>query len=224
MAVSDTGVGMSPEVKAHLFEPFFTTKGPGKGTGLGLATVYGIIKQSKGHVEAYSEPGKGTTFKVYLPSAEPELGRRTSDSVEFKVPTGHETILLAEDEDGVRTLARLVLESNGYKVIEATNGQDAVDAATRHHGPIHLLISDVVMPQMSGRQLADLLAPNFPGLRVLFISGYTDEAIIRHGVLEDGVAFLQKPFTPTTLARKVRELLDAVPAASEPMAVSSPAH
>jgi PAS domain S-box-containing protein len=211
LLVRDTGVGMDAETRAHLFEPFFTTKEFGKGSGMGLAMVYGTVSQSGGHIEVQSEPGHGTTFAIYLPRL-PELAPAPeSGSGLRRLPQGHETVLLVEDEDGVRMLARLVLQTNGYTVLEARNGRDALTVAERHAGPIHLLVSDVVMPQMSGREVADRLRAVRPGLRVLYISGYADDAIVHHGVLEPGLAFLQKPFSPAVLVRKVREVLDANP-------------
>jgi PAS domain S-box-containing protein len=208
VAVSDSGHGMDEATRARIFEPFFTTKGPGKGTGLGLAMVYGFVKQSGGHIEVYSELGHGTTFKVYLPRAEKTIPFTKSSTDLLKIPKGTETVLLVEDEDAVRTLSKSVLQSSGYTVLEARDGQEAVTVAQQHQGPIHMLVSDVVMPRMSGRQLADLLVQTRPQMRILFISGYTDEAMLRHGVLEASAAFLQKPFTPISLARKVREVLD----------------
>lgn len=209
LAVSDTGIGMDTQVKAHIFEPFFTTKEKGKGTGLGLATVYGIVKQSDGYVWVYSEPGQGTTFKIYLPrveaAAEPPAPKPTPPAS----LRGSETVLLAEDEEAVRNLTRRVLESHGYTVLTAGDGQEALRLADGHAGPIHLLLTDVVMPNMSGRQLAERVVSARPEAKVLYLSGYTDDAIIHHGVLEPGIAFLQKPFTPQGLARKVREVLDA---------------
>jgi two-component system, cell cycle sensor histidine kinase and response regulator CckA len=209
LAVTDTGVGMTPEVKAKIFEPFFTTKEPGKGTGLGLATVFGVVEQSGGHVEVYSEPGRGTSFKVYLPRLTD--GSDTPSSVDgwLIVPRGTETILLADDDPGVRALSRLALQSYGYTVLDAADGDEAVRVGQAHTGPIHLLVTDLVMPRAGGREVAERLGPIHPESRVLFLSGYTDDALVRHGVLEAGVAFLHKPFTPTTLARKVREVLDA---------------
>jgi PAS domain S-box-containing protein len=209
LAVSDTGCGMDRHTLSHIFEPFFTTKEPGKGTGLGLATVYGIVKQSGGNIWAYSEPGKGTTFKVYLPrvqeavpAAAPAEGRKAS-------PRGSETILVVEDDAAVRPLVRGVLLSRGYSVLEASGGDEALSVSESHRGPIKLLVTDLVMPGMNGRDLAEQLLLRHPEIRVLYMSGYTNDAIVRQGVLEEGAAFLQKPFTPDALARKVREVLDA---------------
>jgi signal transduction histidine kinase len=209
MAVSDTGCGMDEATKARIFEPFFTTKGPGKGTGLGLATVYGIVKQSEGHVAVYSEPGRGTTFKIYLPVAEERVPSGKSHPGLQPARPGTETILLAEDEPALQALARHVLQSHGYTVLEAGQGDKALRIAQDYKGTIHLLVTDVVMPAMSGRQLAERLAANRPGVKVLYLSGYTDDAVVRHGVLQAETAFLQKPFTPGALAQKVREVLDS---------------
>ncbi len=207
--VRDTGYGMDAETRAHLFEPFFTTKEVGQGSGLGLAMVYGTVTQSGGHIEVHSEPGRGTTFAIYLPRL-PELAPAIeSGSGVRRLPQGRETVLLVEDEDGVRMLARLVLQTNGYTVLEARNGREALALAEGDPRRIDLLVTDVVMPQMSGREVADRLQALRPGLRVLFISGYADDAIVHHGVLESGLSFLQKPFTPAALARKIREILDA---------------
>ena len=210
LSVSDTGHGMSDETQAHLFEPFFTTKERGKGTGLGLATVYGIVQQSGGHILVNSAADRGTTFLVYLPRVEVhEDGARGTDRPPVPDPfPGTETVLLAEDEEVVRHLAREILSVNGYKVLEAGNGREALLVSEAHSGEIHLLLTDVVMPKMSGRELTDRIRPLRPGLRILYMSGYTDDAILRHGVLEDGIPFLQKPFTSDELARKVREVLD----------------
>jgi two-component system cell cycle sensor histidine kinase/response regulator CckA len=209
LAVSDTGHGMTPEVQARIFEPFFTTKEQGKGTGLGLATVFGIVQQAGGHVTAYSEPGMGTTFKVYLPRVEESVSPAKSRSGVLAAPKGTETVLLVEDEDAVRSLIRIVLQGAGYRVLEASDGGEAVAVAGRHEGPIHLLLSDVVMPVLGGRELAERLLTLHPEMKVLFQSGYTDDAVVRHGVLQEKVHFLQKPYAPAALAWKVREVLDA---------------
>jgi CheY-like chemotaxis protein len=208
LAVSDTGIGMNAEIQAHLFEPFFTTKEKGKGTGLGLSTVYGIVKQTGGYVWVYSEPGRGATFKIYLPRVEtaPEPLAPKPAPVSLR---GSETVLVVEDEEPVRRLIRKVLETRGYVVIAAEDGEEALRLAKARDGVIHLLVTDVVMPGMSGRDLAQHLASVRPETKVLYVSGYTDDAIVQHGVLEPGIAFLQKPFTPQGLARKLREILDA---------------
>jgi len=208
LAVSDTGVGMDEITQKHLFEPFFTTKEVGKGTGLGLATVYGIVKQSGGYIWVYSEPGRGTTLKVYLPRV-PGAAEPLPVAVESpELRRGTETVLLVEDAAPVRSLARKGLESYGYQVLEAADGPAALELSARHPRGIDILVTDVVMPGMSGRELAERLAPARPGMRVLYTSGYTDDAMVHQGVLRSGVAFLQKPFVPETLARKVREVLD----------------
>jgi len=213
LAVGDTGEGMDAATRARVFEPFFTTKEQGKGSGLGLATVYGMVKQSGGYIWVYSEPGHGTMFKVYFPPAEQRMseaaaehpGRRTSDGKQ-----GWETVLLVEDEDAVRALAREVLRRHGYVVLEARHGVDALRIAERHGDDIHLMVTDIVMPHMSGRDLAERLSSARPGMKVLFMSGYTDHALM-HRELTPGSAFLQKPFTPEGFARKVRSVLDAEP-------------
>jgi two-component system, cell cycle sensor histidine kinase and response regulator CckA len=208
LAVADTGCGMTEEVRRHLFEPFFTTKGPGQGTGLGLSTVYGIVKQAGGHIEVESQPGMGTTVRVYWPRSEeaPAEGKRDEDG---RAPRGSETVLLAEDEDEVRALVRQVLMDGGYAVLEARDGAEALWLADRHGKPIDLLVTDVVMPGLDGRGLAERLGRRCPALRVLYLSGHTDDAVVRHGVSRDKAHFLQKPFSPVDLARKVREVLDA---------------
>ncbi|MHB8754854.1 MAG: PAS domain S-box protein [Candidatus Acidiferrales bacterium] len=208
IAVSDTGCGMDADTQAHVFEPFFTTKEKGKGTGLGLATVYGIVKQSGGYIWVYSEIGKGATFKVYLPRVR-ESEKPAQQKPETKLfPLGCETILLVEDEKGVRELAREYLEQIGYVVLEAENAQKAIDVARSHSGAIDLLFTDVVMGGMSGRQLAEEMHKLRPGVKILYMSGYTDEAIVHHGILGRGMTLLQKPFTLNSLALKVRDTLD----------------
>jgi len=207
--VNDSGQGMDAATRARIFEPFFTTKGIGKGTGLGLAMVYGFVKQSGGHIEVASELGHGTTFMLYLPCAEETRPSALASLDLLTIPRGTETVLLVEDEEAVRSLSRLVLQSSGYTVLEARDGQEAVWVAQQHQGPIHILVTDLVMPRMSGRQLADLFAQARPNVRVLFISGHTDEAVLHHEVLEASAAFLQKPFTAMGLVHKVREVLDA---------------
>ncbi|HEY9594246.1 MAG TPA: PAS domain S-box protein, partial [Spirochaetia bacterium] len=208
ISMSDTGCGMDAETMSHLYEPFFTTKPPGKGTGLGLSTVFGIVKQSGGHITCYSEPSKGTTFTVYLPQstkAPEDEQRATARAVRAR---GGETILLVEDEPSVRRFVRIVLESGGYAVIEAASGDEALVAAAQRKGPIQLLVTDVVMPRMGGKELAGTLAGLVPGLRVLFVSGYTPNAIVHLNVLDPGVDLLQKPFGSQDLLTKVREILD----------------
>jgi PAS domain S-box-containing protein len=208
LAVSDTGAGMPPEVQAHLFEPFFTTKE--KGTGLGLATVYGIVKQTGGDIWAYSEPGRGSVFKIYLPRTDaPPPEPRERDATRTRLRGGAETILLTEDSEIVRRLLREILHQQGYRVLEASEGQEALRISRESAEPIHLLVTDMVMPGMSGRELAARLAAQRPDLPVLYMSGYTEEAIARHGELDPGTLFLEKPFSPETLARKVREILDS---------------
>jgi PAS domain S-box-containing protein len=207
LAVSDTGSGMDAETQAQIFEPFFTTKEKGRGTGLGLATVYGIVRQTGGTVWVYSEPDHGTTFKIYLPRADAPadglaLARDAAPSL-----VGSETILLAEDDATLRPLMKQLLERNGYGVLEAANAEQALAIAREHVSPIHLLVTDVVMPGASGRELARRLGEMRPEARVLYVSGYTDEAIVHHGMVEPGLAFLQKPFTPDTLGLKVRQVL-----------------
>ncbi|HYV12778.1 MAG TPA: ATP-binding protein [Pyrinomonadaceae bacterium] len=210
LAISDTGCGMSEETRRHIFEPFFTTKEQGKGTGLGLSMVYGIVRQSGGNIWVYSEVGRGTTFKVYFPrvTAHAEEHKRISGALDG--PRGSETILLVEDAELVRNLARQVLETAGYRVLEAANAEAAIDLCEKINGDrIDLLLTDVVMPGMSGNEMSRILVAKQPGMPVLYMSGYTDEAIVQHGVLEAGINFLQKPFTPGALASKVREVLDA---------------
>jgi two-component system cell cycle sensor histidine kinase/response regulator CckA len=209
MSVSDTGLGMSPEVKERAFEPFFTTKEKGKGTGLGLSTCYGIVKQSGGNIWAYSELGRGTTFKVYLPRVDESPKEEKGEDKAAEIFKGTETILAVEDEIEVRKLVAEILKGQGYTVIEASDGEEAVKVSRENAGKkIHLLLTDVVMPGMSGRELAVTLGLQHPTMKILYMSGYTDNAIVHHGVLEEGVNYIQKPFTLDALARKVREVLD----------------
>lgn len=216
IAVTDTGTGMTEEVRAHLFEPFFTTKSQGQGTGLGLATCYGIIKQSGGHISVYTEAGKGTTFKVYLPRVEADLDAPAKADEASRPPVGGtESVLLVEDEPVLRELASFVLRELGYPVVEAANGLEALRLVdSQGDRRFDLVVTDVIMPQMGGKELADQLRARNHNAKVLFMSGYTEDAIVNHGVLEPGIAFLQKPFTPAELARKVRETLDRSPAAT----------
>jgi len=207
--VSDTGTGMDAETQARLFEPFFTTKEKGKGTGLGLATVYGIVKQSGGHIWVYTEPGHGTSMKVYLPRVEEPIEPISSPPRPSGSLRGSETILIVEDQEQVRNLTCRVLQARGYRVLVAASGADALRIAEQAAERIDLLLTDVIMPGMGGREVALLLAPARPNMRVLFVSGYTDESIVHDGILEPGVAFLQKPFTADALAGKVRDVLDA---------------
>jgi CheY-like chemotaxis protein len=207
LVVSDTGHGMDAETQLHIFEPFFTTKSPGQGTGLGLSMVYGVVKQSGGYIWAYSEPGRGATFKIYLP--------RVTDPIVDNAPTppvlspgGNETILLAEDDEGVRELVSSFLGSMGYRVLVAADGDSAKQAAHWHKAEIDLLLTDVSMPRGGGRELAEDLRKGLPHLKVLFTSGYAGDAVVRHGILESHIPFVQKPFSLQMLARKIREILD----------------
>jgi two-component system cell cycle sensor histidine kinase/response regulator CckA len=206
-AITDTGIGMDRDTQTRVFEPFFTTKERGKGTGLGLSTVIGIVEQSGGHVWVYSEPGQGSTFRVYLPRTGAALPDLTSLPPPPSSRRGSETVLLVEDDDPVRTVACGILRRNGYRVLEASNGGEALLVCEQHTAKIHLLLTDVVLPRMSGRQLVERLARVRPDMKVLFMSGYTEEAILQHGILESEVAYLQKPLTPAVLTRKVREVL-----------------
>ena len=208
LAVSDTGSGMDETTRARIFEPFFTTKEKGKGTGLGLSTVYGIVQQSGGSIWVYSEPNQGTSFKVYLPELQNDASANVVESTIDVIETGSETILLVEDEEVVRGLTTNILEGAGYHVIAAGGGAEAAKLCADRNAPIDLLLTDVVMPRTSGKEVADQLTKMQPGLKVLFMSGYTDEAIVHHGVLDANVEFIQKPFTPVALSRKIREVLD----------------
>jgi len=207
LAISDTGVGMAKEVQERIFEPFFTTKEMGRGTGLGLSTVYGIVKQSGGNIWVYSEPGQGTTFKIYLPRVDEPLVERKEEVV-LEVPMGSETILVVEDEEAVRKLTVRLLKKQEYQVLEAWDGGQAFILCEKYRGPIHLILSDVVMPGMSGRELVERLQKIHPEAKALYMSGYTDNVILHHGILEEGIEFIQKPFTLESLTRKVREVLD----------------
>ena len=209
LAVSDTGSGIDAETLSHVFEPFFTTKGVGRGTGLGLSTVYGVVKQSGGHVTVYSEPGVGTTFKIYLPLVEDVPESRHEPPRQPGLADGTETIFVVEDEEAVRRLACRALEGRGYKTLLAAGADEALRVCEGYAGEIHLMLTDVVLPLVSGRELARRVAALRPRMKVLFMSGYTDDAIVQHGVLDAGTPFLQKPFTPRSLAEKVREVLDA---------------
>jgi CheY-like chemotaxis protein len=209
LAVSDTGCGIDAETQARMFEPFFTTKEQGKGTGLGLSTVYGIVKQSGGHLWVYSEVGKGTTFKIYLPRIDAVTEGDVARDTLAELPQGQETVLLTEDEEQVRQMIRMILEMSGYRVLEAADGEEALAIYKQYEGEIDLIMTDVVMPLMSGRELVQSLEILHPGIKVLYMSGYTDDAIVRHGLLDQEIVFLQKPFTPDVLLRKVRKVLDA---------------
>jgi two-component system cell cycle sensor histidine kinase/response regulator CckA len=210
LAVSDTGTGMTSDIKDHIFEPFFTTKDVNKGTGLGLATCFGIVKQSEGHIWVYSEPEHGTTFKVYLPQIREEKTSSSSRQDENAgLPRGNETVLLVEDEQAVRELAARMLHQQGYHLLVADNGHEALRLVEeRAEQNIDLVVTDVVMPQMGGKALTSRLKFIRPNIKVLYTSGYAENAIVHHGVLEPGINFLQKPFSPEKLVRKVREVLD----------------
>jgi CheY-like chemotaxis protein len=209
LAVHDTGVGMDAATRSRLFEPFFTTKAPGQGTGLGLSTVYGIITQSEGHIAVDSAPAHGATFTIYLPRVEEAIAAGQRARARPETPRGRETVLVVEDEASVRSVARTMLELHGYRVLEAGGGEEALRIGARPEGPVQLLLTDVVMPGMSGPEVAQRLSRVHPELKVLYMSGYTDEAILRHGVPELSPAFVQKPFSAETLGWKVREVLDA---------------
>ena len=214
LAVTDTGTGMDAATQARIFEPFFTTKDVGKGTGLGLATVQGIVQQSGGFIWVYSEPGNGTVFKIYLPRVD-EAPSGAEETTELDA-RGTETVLVVEDVAAVRAVTREMLRRYGYQVLEAADGKAALEVAAAHAGPIHLLLTDVVMPEINGRDLANRLSKARPGIKVLFMSGYTDDAVVRHGILQEGIAYLQKPFTPRSLAERVRTVLGTKPSSYSP--------
>ena len=208
LTIGDTGFGMDAETLSRVFEPFFTTKEQGRGTGLGLSTVYGIVRQSGGEIWVYSEPHHGTTFKIYLPRIQEPFAKAEEKRAEPESLRGSETVLVVEDEEMVRKLACQSLRHYGYQVVEAANAGEALLACERHRGPLPLMVTDVVMPQMSGRELALRLSQLHPEMKVLYMSGYTDDTVIRHGLLDAATFFIPKPFTPSTLAQKVREVLE----------------
>jgi CheY-like chemotaxis protein len=207
LTMSDTGTGMTSEVRNRVFEPFFTTKGLGRGTGLGLAVVHGIVSQSGGHIAVYSEPAVGSSFRIYLP-----IVGEAATTLEKPAPPesldGTETILVVEDEESIRRFAVRALSRRGYQILQAGDGEEALALLKDYSGPLHMLLTDVVMPKMDGRQLAQALLQRFPAMRVLYTSGYTDDAIVRHGILQAEVSFMSKPYVPLTLLRRVREVLD----------------
>ena len=211
LAVSDTGEGIPPEVMPHLFEPFFSTKALGKGTGLGLATVYGVVRQSGGHIWAYSEPGHGSTFKLYFPRAGAPVAPRRAEPARGPEVGGDETILLVEDEHAVRRLIKRVLAGAGYEVLTAGRAEEALELCRAHGDRIGLLLTDVVLPGRGGRQLAEAVQAGWPHVRIVYMSGYTDNAIVHRGVLDAGTAFIAKPIRPTDLLRSLRGYLDAPP-------------
>ena len=208
ISVSDTGSGMDKETKEHIFEPFYTTKEIGKGTGLGLSTVFGIVKQNNGFIWVYSEPGHGTTFKIYLPRAKGDVASEKKEQHPMAKFDGSETVLIVEDDGSLRKFAQKVLKQKGYKVLEAENGEDALRVSEEHEGSIHLMITDVVMPMMSGKETAERMQPLYLQMKVIYMSGYTTDVIVHQGVLASGLNFLEKPFTPEELALKVRKVLD----------------
>jgi CheY-like chemotaxis protein len=218
LMVSDTGVGMDEDTRSRVFEPFFTTKPVGEGTGLGLSTVYGIVNQSGGYIWCYSEPGHGTAFKIYLPCSEGAESQPADRSGTSALASGSEVLLLVEDEESVRTLTRRILERHGYTVLEARDGADALRVASGYTSRIHALVTDMVMPELGGRDVFEALVASRPELRVLYMSGYTDDDIVRRGLADAQAAFLQKPFTAASLARAVRAVLDGRDVHSEQIA------
>jgi len=209
LAVSDTGSGIDEETQKRIFEPFYSTKETGKGTGLGLSTVYGIVKQSGGFVWVYSEPGQGTTFKVYLPRVKADVKAEEKEQTPVENLGGSETVFIVEDDNSLRNLAQKALQQHGYRVLTAENGEDALRISKEYEGAIDLMVTDVVMPKMGGKETAERLQPLHPQMKVIYMSGYTDESIVHHGVLAPGLNFLEKPFSPANLARKVREVLNS---------------
>jgi signal transduction histidine kinase/CheY-like chemotaxis protein len=209
LTVVDSGIGMDEETKSHIFEPFFTTKEHGKGTGLGLATVYGIVRQNYGDIKVYSKPGEGSTFEVYLPRATEISATNPSEMPASTMSLGSETVLLVEDSSAVRELVTLTLSAQGYNIVKASNGEEALSLFKNYDGRIDLLLTDIVMPHMGGKELADRIIELDPAIKVIFTSGYTDEAISHYGMLDPEITFLQKPFSPGALVAKVREVLDA---------------
>ena len=215
LAVTDNGCGMNKETLNNLFEPFFTTKNMDEGTGLGLAIIYGIVKQNNGFINVYSEPGQGTSFKIYLPRFHASEEVQEEILPEKPVPTGNETILLVEDEPAILRMTRMMLERKGYSVLPAGIPADAISIANAYVGKIHLLMTDVVMPEMNGRDLAEKITAIFSEIKLLFVSGYAANVITHQGVLDDGAAFMQKPFAANELAKKIRDVLDAPPAINQ---------
>jgi two-component system cell cycle sensor histidine kinase/response regulator CckA len=220
LKMTDTGHGMDPETLSHIFEPFFTTKQPGKGTGLGLSTVHGIINQSGGYIWVYSEPGRGTTFKIYLPAIAQSTFAQASHPSEKTLARGSATVLLAEDDAPMRALTRHLLEAQGYRVLEACDGDQAITLAQAHKNEIDLLLTDVVMPRLSGPGLVERLRASQPGIKIVYMSGYTDELLAHHGALDSGIAFLEKPFTQESLLQAVQAALRSSPAVSGESAIS----
>ena len=227
LSVSDTGTGMDAATQARIFEPFFTTKEHGKGTGLGLSMVYGVVQQSGGAIRVYSELGRGTTFRILLPESRDDRENQPIPKVQQSPQVGFETILLVEDEDMVRTLTRRILESHGYRVLEARDGSEALELAERHAEPLDLVLTDVIMPKMSGKELAQHLKQKQPGLKVLFMSGYTESFVSHEGILDADVALIEKPFAEAALLDRIRTILDVTAGHGSirgPIAVSPETH